>query len=140
RLGGSELGLYAAPRYLERRGAPERVEDLAQHDCVVFRAHGTPAKWALQGPRGEEPVEVRGVVAADDFTFVCAVVRAGGGIGLLPTVGLDVSDVVRVLPDYFVSGGAAYFVYPRARHVPAKVTAFRDHVLEAFRTGPWSLR
>ncbi|HEY8427667.1 MAG TPA: LysR family transcriptional regulator [Sandaracinaceae bacterium] len=144
RLGGSELGLFAASRYIERRGMPERVQDLARHDCVVFRAHGNTRTWRLRGPRGEESVEVRGVVGTDDFTFVRAVVRAGAGIGLMPLACTDpcrdVSELVRVLPDYSVAAGVAYFVYPRARHVPAKVTAFREHVVEAFRQGPWSLR
>ncbi|BFO18617.1 hypothetical protein SHKM778_50050 [Streptomyces sp. KM77-8] len=27
----------AAPSYLARRGTPERVEDLADHDCIVLR-------------------------------------------------------------------------------------------------------
>ena len=34
------------------------------------------------------------------------------------------------MPDHHGSGGSVYLVYPGARHVPAKVRAFRDHLLE----------
>lgn len=136
KLGTSSLGLFAAPRYLEERGVPERVADLAEHECVLFRAQGGTARWTLDGPNGRESVEVRGAITADDFTFVRGSVRAGAGIGLLPTVGLAMEGLTRVLPAHSTSGGAIYLVYPSTRHLPAKVAAFRDHVIEAFRSLP----
>ncbi len=140
KMGGSRFGLFASPQYLARRGVPEALADLATHECVLFRASECRSTWKLDGPSGEEPVEVRGLVSADDFSFLRSAVRAGAGIGMLPTVGLDLDELVRVLPAYSVEGGAAYFVYPRARQVPAKTLAFRDHVLEAYRLAPWNTR
>jgi LysR family transcriptional activator of dmlA len=40
--------------------------------------------------------------------------------------------LVRVLPDYHARGASLYIVYPSAKNVPARVTAFRDFVVEAF--------
>jgi DNA-binding transcriptional LysR family regulator len=140
RLGQSDLGLFASPAYVERRGVPERIEDLARHDCVLFRAQGGRARWSLQGPAGEESVEVSGRASADDFTFVRALVRAGTGIALMPLVGEPLGELRRVLPTHAARGGAVYFVYPRSRHVPAKVSAFRDHVVDAFRVAPCNVR
>jgi DNA-binding transcriptional LysR family regulator len=42
-------------------------------------------------------------------------------------------SIVRVLPQVEMrGGGAVYVVYPSSAHVPARVTAFRDFVVEAF--------
>jgi DNA-binding transcriptional LysR family regulator len=35
-----------------------------------------------------------------------------------------------VLPEYALRGIALYVVYPSAQHLPRKVVAFRDFVLE----------
>jgi DNA-binding transcriptional LysR family regulator len=140
KLGELELRLYAAPQYLLKHGAPATWEDLAKHECVLFRATDLARTWALQGAGGDASVHVRGRVGGDDFTFVRAILRAGGGIGILPHIN-SVSDeasgqLVRVLPGYRLRGASLYIVYPSAQNVPARVTAFRDFVIEAFR--PWS--
>ncbi len=40
--------------------------------------------------------------------------------------------LVRVLPDHHARGASLYVVYPSRKNVPARVTAFRDFVVEAF--------
>jgi DNA-binding transcriptional LysR family regulator len=138
RLSASDLGLFASASYLERRGVPERVADLAQHDCVLFRAQGGTARWTLEGPEGRVRIDVKGPVTAHDYAFVRATIRAGAGIGLIPMTGHGADpSLVRVLPDYGIAGGALYVVYPSTRHLSAKVAAFRDHVVEEFRSAPW---
>lgn len=137
RLGSSDLGLFAASPYLARRGVPMSVQELGQHDCVLFRSRGGVSRWDLQGPGGEESVDVRGPISADDFTFVQAAVRAGAGIGLIPLALAPQGELVRVLSTHFISGGGTYLVYPRARHLPAALAAFRDHAVEHFRRTAW---
>src|SRR5260221_9107747 len=53
RLGTAALGLYASPDYPKQHGRPRTVEDLARHDCVLFRGKHGKALWRLDGPRGE---------------------------------------------------------------------------------------
>jgi DNA-binding transcriptional LysR family regulator len=136
KLGELELHLYASPRYLERYGAPASPDDLAFHRCVVFRAKELARTWALSGAGGDASVPVRGRVGGDDFTFVRAMVLAGGGIGLLPNLNSAADEasgrIVRVLPELGMRGASLYVVYPSAQSVPARVTAFRDFVIEAF--------
>src|SRR5688572_28701565 len=53
--------LFAAPKYLEKMGVPERPEDLAQHATVSMTFGGT-LQWQLRGPHGEEitmPIDPR---------------------------------------------------------------------------------
>ncbi len=129
--------LFASPLYLARRGAPRSEADLAGHEWVVFRSG--PQKLRLTGPRPAAPAP-RGRIVCDDLLFVRDAVRAGAGIGLLPTfvAGPDVAagTLVRVLPRYEQHSATLYIVSPAARHVPRKVTAFRDLVLELLRARP----
>lgn len=133
KIGESEGGAYASPRYLARRGAPARVEDLARHRCVLFRPTRGRALWALTGPAGEERVEVGGPLGADDLSFVRRALLAGVGVGLLPTF-LCARDVERgrlerVLPAYRAFAAPLHLVYPSAHYVPRRVAALRDFLL-----------
>jgi len=138
KLGEVELGLYAAPSYLKKHGAPGSKDDLARHACVVFRGEELSRTWPLIGPDGDAGAVVQGHVGGDDITFVRAIVLAGGGIGLLPSFNCaaDVAGgrLVRVLPKWHARGATLYLLHPQARTLPARVTAFRDYVMEAFAT------
>jgi DNA-binding transcriptional LysR family regulator len=134
RLRASPLGLYAAPDYLQRRGTPLKVIDLTNHDCVMFRPDRGRSRWKLTGPEGEQTLDVRGPVGADDFTFLQRMVAAGAGIGLLPgflcQAGVGRGELVRVLPDYAWAAGDFHLVYPSARYLPQRAATFRDFLLE----------
>jgi len=142
KLGDLELGLYASPRYVQKHGAPSRWDELPRHQCVVFRAKELAKTWALRGADGESNVQVQGRIGGDDFAFVRAIVRAGGGIGILPRINCAADEagghLIRVLPEFHARGASLYMLYPSAKNVPARVTAFRDFVVAAF--GPWVSR
>lgn len=143
RLVASELQLYASPAYLARRGTPTSLEELAHHECVLFRPVDGKTTWPLVGPGGEEhDVEVSGRIAGTDFSFLLAAVRAGAGIGLIPSFlgdrGVVDGSLQRVLAVFHRTAATLWFVYPASRHVPRKVIVFRDFMLESFgiRSGP----
>ena len=85
---------------------------------------------------------VRGRIGGDDFSFVRAIVLAGGGIGLLPHLNSATDEangrLVRLLPALHVRGATLYLVYPSAKNIPARVIAFRDFIVDAFRA--WTAR
>jgi DNA-binding transcriptional LysR family regulator len=137
KLGDLKHRLYASPRYLRAHGTPVSPDDLAAHHAVVFRAKELARTWTLEGPGGSFALPVRGRIGGDDFTFVRAMIIAGAGIGLLPQINCaaDVASgrLVRVLPEVHARGASLYVVYPSAKNVPARVTAFRDFVVAEFR-------
>src|SRR5262249_34076497 len=80
--------LYASPSYLARRGTPRSPTDLAEHDWVDFL--GIPplrlseGAWRADvGPGTKVDVATR--VSADSFWFIRETLKAGGGIGRLPS-------------------------------------------------------
>lgn len=134
-IGTGTMSLYASPKYLEARGAPKRLQDLAQHDCLVFGR--TPErKWSFEHAGGAEEVIVRGRVAIKDFGYLKLTALAGAGISLLPDllVGPDVhrGRLVRVLSDYEHVREMLYVVYPSRTFLPAKTRAFVDFISERF--------
>ena len=142
KLGEISHGLYASPSYLSKHGAPASLADLERHQCVVFRASELARTWALRGAAGLGNVDVRGRIGGDDWSFVRAMLIAGGGVGMLPQLNCVADEasgrLVRVLPEFHARGATLYVVYPSTKQVPARVTAFRDFVGEAFAV--WSTR
>ena len=125
-------GIFAAPRYLKRRGRPRSVADVADHDCVLFRSVSGRAVWELVGPAGRQKIEVRGAVGADDNEFVREAAAAGQGLTLLPIFacsGREKDDLQRVLPEYATVGVPLQLVYPTARFLPKRVVLLRDHLV-----------
>ncbi len=130
------LRLFASPVYLARRGTPKNEEDLAAHDWVLFKSG--PERLRVPA-RGAQPPAQRGRIHCNDLFFLRDAVRAGAGLGWLPTF-LAEADVaagtlVRVLPRLERSAGHLHLVTPATKHVPPKVSAFRDLVLELTRSG-----
>lgn len=128
---------FASPVYLARRGAPRSEAELAGHEWVTF--HSGPQRLKLPSPFGMpgSGVGAGGRIGSDDLLFVRDALRAGAGIGLLPTFvaepDVQAGALVRVLPRFERSVGALHVVTPATRHQPRKVTAFRDLLLEVLR-------
>lgn len=144
KLGGADLGLFAARAYLRARGTPARVEDLASHAIVGFRAtSANGAPLALTGPDGLEHVEAHPGIIVDDLLFLHRLVAAGTGIGMLPLFfsgacasQREKDDLVRVLPRHVLRSGGLSIVAPSARQEPRRVKLFREFlVAEAKRLG-----
>jgi len=135
RVNGLEAWLFASPAYLDARGTPSALTDLASHDCVLFRPKRGQGEWTLIGPAGQTRLTVRGPVAADDFTFLREAVLAGAGIGLLPAVQCE-QDVargrlVRLLPSYSGPSAPLHVVWPASRHVPKRVVLVREWLVKS---------
>jgi DNA-binding transcriptional LysR family regulator len=139
RLGNIDIGLFASTEYVARRSAPQLLEQLAAHDCVLFRAQQQKTSWRLEGPDGAvSVVEVHGRISTDETLFVWQAVQSGLGIGLLPlhavsscTAGGKIAPLVRVLPDYAVRGDELQVVVPSGTKRPHRVTLLRDYMIES---------
>jgi DNA-binding transcriptional LysR family regulator len=136
KLGNGELGLFAARGYLDRRGRPRTLADLARHACIVQRVRAGRVPWRLSGPRGEELAPMQPAVVADDMLFVHEAIVAGLGIGLVPAPLAESEPPsrrpLRVLPTYCLRG-AIYLVSPSRHLVPARVAVVRDYLFEELR-------
>jgi DNA-binding transcriptional LysR family regulator len=126
------LQLFASPVYLAHKGTPRSEAELAGHEWVIFRSG--PQKLRVASPREAIGVSARGRITCDDLLFARDAVRGGAGLALLPTFvaapDVRAGRLVRVLPRYERQAGWLHVVTPAAKHVPAKVTAFRELIVE----------
>ena len=83
-LGRQETVVCATPHYLDRRGRPQTVADLAEHDAIVDRRSG--AAWAFTAPDGTEPsAAMRARWRLDRAEAITEAVLSGQGLARLPT-------------------------------------------------------
>lgn len=98
RVGVLPLGLHAHRRYLDRRGSPETMSDLAGHDLIGFDRQ-TAAVRAI-GARLGLPEGAAFAFKADSNVAQLAAIRAGVGIGICQVgIARRDSDLVRLLPE-----------------------------------------
>ncbi|MGF6753312.1 LysR family transcriptional regulator [Paraburkholderia sp. GAS334] len=135
--------LCAAPAYLERRGVPAELTDLAQHDCLLFRGRDDRfGVWRLTGPHGEKSVKVTGTVASNHSDIVVQWARDGFGVVMVSI--WDVADslrsgeLVRVLPDY-VQSADVWAVTSERLSSSAKIQVCIDFLKAQLTNGPYAL-
>lgn len=98
RLTDYELGLYAAPKYLEERGVPQTREDLRQHDfvgCVDDLVYSEQLRFL----DAFEP-KLRCRLKCSSMKVQIILAASGGGIGAFPHYLVEGEpDLTPVLPD-----------------------------------------
>jgi DNA-binding transcriptional LysR family regulator len=135
----SSVQLFASPSYIARRGMPRTPRDLDRHEWVVYRR---TAEFRLEGGGPATVVATRGRIACDNFSFLRAALLNGCGIGILggyeAQADVAAGKLVRVLPRWSSPISHLWAVWPGARQLPRKASAFLDVVVEALRTHPFS--
>jgi DNA-binding transcriptional LysR family regulator len=142
RLCRIHMQLWAAPAYLERRGTPTLVDELDEHDRVLFTPVTRMQSWELQGPDGELFELARPAhFASNNLAAVRAVLHAGGGIGILPDFFVvehrASSPLLRVLPQWEGRITECFAVYPGRQNLPPKLQLFLEHLIRSFNPPPW---
>jgi DNA-binding transcriptional LysR family regulator len=132
RIGAFGRVLVAAPTYLERRGAPARPADLADHDCVIHEYGPESAQWHFKGPDGPEAIRIQGRFHANNAAIVRRAALDGYGIAMVPEA-LIVDDVrsarlYRLLSDYQTERLPAFLLYPSRRYLPPRTRVVIDAI------------
>jgi len=137
-----QLGVYAAPSYLERAGTPTHPRELedTHHRIVgfVWSRAGRTAPYAMQ--RGGETLSVHGryVVSMDDGNAYLAAGVAGLGVLWLPRYmahePLATGSLVPLFEDWQLAPMPLYVAFPQNRHVSAKLRVFVDWIVELLGT------
>lgn len=135
RVGNAVLAIMASPAYLRRRGTPKTLEDLREHDWVLYRANDGHSTLTLTHTDGSEhAIDVVGTVVIDDMTLCRRAVLAGAGLGLLPVH--TTADALRdgqlqlVLPAYQNGAASISVLMASAKNVPARVALVRDFLVD----------
>jgi DNA-binding transcriptional LysR family regulator len=126
--------LFASRDYVRRRGAPQTVQELDQHELIVYGDEvEAPLKnldWILEV--GAAPgKERRPALRVNSIYGIYRAVKSGFGIAALPYYIADESpDLVQVLPEVTGPTFDAYFVYPEELRWSKRVAVIRDFLLQ----------
>ncbi|QVN04022.1 LysR family transcriptional regulator [Pseudomonas rhodesiae] len=125
--------LCAAPGYLDRVGAPQCVDDLASHNCIVLRQLGSDyALWRFHKDGREYSHKARGNLSSNHGEV--AVQLALEGHGLIMRSYWDVREqlangqLVALLTDYQMPKANIYAVYQHRRHIAQRISAFARYM------------
>ncbi len=129
--------LCASPAYLAARGAPRSPAELARHACILHRQNDeTWGTWRLTRGRQTETVKVRGALSSNDGDVVLGWALDGHGILIRSEWDLakylESGRLQAVLPEWTLPPADLYAAYPARRHLPARVRAFIDTLVDAF--------
>lgn len=144
RLEDASMGIYAAPAYLARRGVPQSLGELDQHDCIQFvlPSTGRPMAWSLRDGGRDVELTVDSAVRFSGDVLGCVGHALAGG-GLFQTYDFiarsrQYQDLVEVLPESRGRSRPFSVLYPYHRHLSASVralVAFLAEEVEALTTG-----
>jgi DNA-binding transcriptional LysR family regulator len=135
----------AAPSYLDRRGVPLSLADLARHDLISGPIGAGDETWVARRNGRIERQAVSPRVHSRSATGVVACAVAGLGVTSgsiwMCADALASGEVVEILSDYALDPVQAYVVFPAGRRPSQRARAFSDYLAQALaaigeETGP----
>ncbi|PVM85266.1 LysR family transcriptional regulator [Caulobacter endophyticus] len=144
-LGVQRRVVCATPAYLDARGRPGTVQDLAAHDCLAEARDGRPAPWPYVDADGAaRSLAVDGRVRIGDAQMLAQAALAGAGIAMVPRW-LVAEDLVAgrleaVLDGVFDSPLPVSLVWPRTPWPSARLRAAIDALVDRYAARPpWAV-
>ncbi|MBO9707348.1 MAG: LysR family transcriptional regulator [Caulobacter sp.] len=133
RIGSVRRIVCASPDYLQRRGRPQTVAELGEHDCLTLIG---VTHWAF-GPSGTERARVSGRFVCDAIDGLHAACRRGLGVAMLASWSvaddLEAGRLVELPLDAIPYSPPVSALYPTTRMVTPKLRLFLTALGEALR-------
>ncbi|HDE1885179.1 TPA: LysR family transcriptional regulator [Klebsiella pneumoniae] len=125
--------LVASPEWIDRHGEPQTLEELSQHNALIYILRGRPFdRWSLSLDGVVQQQKVSGTVMSDDAEVIRRLAIAGEGIAYKSM--LDVSDDLRagrlrrLLPRYQGDVVPLNLICPHRKQLSAAVRLLYEEV------------
>jgi len=144
KLATFEPVLVASPAYLARRSTPATIEELEDHDKVLFLPSTRTQGWTMVN--GDQTYELTPPArfSSNNIMAVRDAVLAGAGIGSLTEfmVACDIREgkLVHILPEWRGRKTDVHAVYPARQNIPPRLSLFLEHLGKAMNPPPWAMR
>ena len=132
RLSPYQLGCYASPDYLSRRGVPRHPDELVDHETVNLRykSSGQLFRWPFNIADREVDILPPSAVVIDASEGVLTTIAAGAGIGMassfMAASWVERGALVPVLAEFAVERHNLIVLWPESRRLNPAVRAFLD--------------
>lgn len=133
RLAENHRVVVASPDYLARHGMPQKLADLARHNCLSL---GQQRGWQFREGGETVSIKVSGFFECNDGAVLHEWALAGRGLAWrsMWEVGADLQSgaLVAVLDQFAAPPTGVYAVFPQRRHLPLRVRLFIDHLKNTY--------
>jgi len=134
--------LCASPAYLEKHGVPQTLDNLANHQCLVYSLIRDSEHWLFNSPQGEpEKVKIHPYLKTSSGEFLRNAAVDGLGLVYLPSFvvfeEIERGTLVSLLYENTRSNLSAYAIYPQTRHLSRRVRAFVNFLVKRFDGVPY---
>jgi len=129
--------VVAAPEYFQNRKEPETVDELLSHNCIRQRysVGGRWFGWRFDSDDQIIQIEVQGRLLFDEMKSVLDAAMRGQGIGFVfeqfAKQELKSGQLRQILKQHSGMDDAFHLYYPHRKHMPRKLRAFVDFMLNA---------
>ena len=143
RLGEMRRYLCAAPSYIEHRGLPERIEDLARHDIIDMPGvDGRARPWTFLQAGETVRLEVTPRLSVNEALTIYRLVVNGGGIGILSgyvcAPDIQAGRLIWLFPQLIPPPVEVSLVFPSRRELAPAVRCFVEYMKEVNQPSvPW---
>ncbi len=131
--------ICAAPGYLERRGEPRSLNDLAVHSCIVGYRRGAAGRWTIRQDGKEKQIDPPPTHQIADGDAIIAMAVADMGLCQMPAVlireHLASGALVPVLEELRGPDIPVQVVWPSARQASPRVRFLIDRLVDFGRAG-----
>ncbi len=148
KLGSTECGVFAAPGYFERKGAPQSHVELTRFDLLASGTTDRRHRWTLHskvsGAEQELNVEFAPKLVCNDLILLRHATISELGIASLPAFlckhDLAEGRLVEVLPGWQTPDLTFFAVFADPKGVPVRVRTLIDFLVETLRpTLSWDI-
>ena len=139
RIGEIRIQAVATAAYLQRHGRPKSVDDLANHNCLVYSEFGVrDGKSEVKlGARSDPPVVVGGDLSTNSGVLLLHALLAGQGIAIGPDLMFEEHVSAQAVKVIFenreTDAEGLYAVFPPGRFASPGRTAFVDFLISRLR-------
>ncbi|MBX9796937.1 MAG: LysR family transcriptional regulator [Sphingomonas sp.] len=138
KLGSTECGVFAAPGYFERKGAPQSHVELTRFDLLASGTTDRRHRWTLHNREQEVAVDFAPKLVANDLILLRHAALSELGIASLPAFlckhDLAAGRLVDVLPGWQTPDLSFFAVFADPKGVPVRVRSLIDFLVEALRS------
>jgi DNA-binding transcriptional LysR family regulator len=141
KLATTRMVLCASPQFVQRYGAPQAPQDLAQLRSVSYTYWSSHDDWHFTGPAGPVSVRINACIHTNNGDTCRTAALDHQGIILQPDflIGEDLQrgTLVELLPQFRAIDLGVYAVYPSRKYLPLKLRRLIDFLADSLRTPPW---
>lgn len=145
KLATTRMRIVGSPRYFEKHGLPNRIDDLNHHSLLHYSNQPSGSVWKIQSPTGENRViRASGNLTANDGHSLMQAAETGLGIAFLPCFlhheAIASGRLISILDELPVQSQDIFAMYPHGQYTQPKLRAFLDFLAEHFKNkgmGSW---